>query len=74
MPRWLPDGKTLLVLDEGRLFSLDTGTRVLREILAPPPSSSFVTHCVAPDGRSLFVSRLTEEGDICMLTIRRPIP
>src|SRR5205085_2306398 len=71
VPRWLPDGRTLLVLDEGRLFSLDIGTRILREILAPPPNSTFVTHCVAPDGRSLFVSRLSEEGDIGMLTIQR---
>jgi eukaryotic-like serine/threonine-protein kinase len=69
-PRWLPGGKGLLVLDEGRIFAVDLATGSLRPVLAPTPSSSFVTHCVAPDGRSFFVSRLSEEGDICMLTLQ----
>ena len=70
IPRWLPDGKTLLVLDQGKVLALDVPTRKLRELLAPPPGSAFVTHCVSPDGRGFFVSRLSEAGDICMLTLQ----
>ncbi|MFL6262428.1 MAG: protein kinase domain-containing protein [Thermoanaerobaculia bacterium] len=69
-PRWLPDGKTLLVLDEGKILALDVATRKLRPALSPQASSFFVTHCASPDGRSFFVSRQSEEGDICMLTLQ----
>jgi hypothetical protein len=70
VPRWMPDGKTLLVLEEGRIVAVDVLTRKVRELLAPPPSSRFLTHCVSPDGGGLFVSRLIEEGDIGMLALQ----
>jgi serine/threonine protein kinase/Tol biopolymer transport system component len=70
VPRWMPDGKTLLVLDEGRIVAVDVLTRKVRELLAPPPGSRFLTHCVSPDGGGLFVSRLIEEGDIGMLALQ----
>ena len=70
VPRWMPDGRTLLFRDEGQILALDITTRAVREVLSPPPHSSFTAHGVSPDGRTLFVSRVTEEGDICMLTLR----
>jgi serine/threonine protein kinase/Tol biopolymer transport system component len=70
VPRWLPDGKSLLVLDQGDIHAVDIHARSFREVASPPPGSSFVTHCISPDGRSLFASRLAQEGDICMLTLR----
>jgi Tol biopolymer transport system component len=73
VPRWLPDGRTLLFRDEGRILALDVRTRRVREVLAPPPNSSFIAHGVAPDGRTLFVSRTTEEGDVCLLTLQKPV-
>jgi Tol biopolymer transport system component len=70
VPRWMPDGKTLLAFDEGRIVAVAVDTGKVHEVLAPPQSSAFLTQCVSPDGHSLFVSRLTEEGDICMLTLK----
>ena len=70
VPRWMPDGRALLALDAGRVVAVDLATRRVREVLAPPQGSAFLTHCVSPDSRSLFVSRRTEEGDIGMLTLQ----
>jgi eukaryotic-like serine/threonine-protein kinase len=70
VPVWMPGGKTLLALEEGRLVAVDVAARSLREVLAPPANASFLAHCVSPDGRTLFVSEVTEEGDIGMLTLQ----
>jgi eukaryotic-like serine/threonine-protein kinase len=70
VPVWLPGGKALLALEEGRLVAVDVATRSLREVLIPPAHASFISHCVSPDGRSLFVSEVDEEGDIGMLTLQ----
>jgi eukaryotic-like serine/threonine-protein kinase len=70
IPRFLPDGRTLLALDEGRIIAVDVAGGSVRPVLAPPPNSSFISHCLAPDGRTLFAVRVSEEGDICMLTLR----
>jgi Tol biopolymer transport system component len=70
VPRWLQDGRTLIFRDQGSILALDIPTRRIHEVLAPRLNSSFITHCVAPDGRTLFVSQVGEEGDICMLTLR----
>jgi serine/threonine protein kinase/Tol biopolymer transport system component len=70
VPRWMPDGRSLLVLDQGGIRAVDLATGSFREVVSPPPGSSFVTHCVSRDGRNLFASRLGQEGDICMLTLR----
>ncbi len=71
VPAWMPGGKALLALEEGRLIAVDVATRSLREILAPPAHSSFIAHCVSPGGRTLFVSEVSEEGDIGMLTLQQ---
>jgi Tol biopolymer transport system component len=68
-PRWLRDSRTLLYRDEGRIYGIDIQTRQVREVLAPPPNSSFLAHSAAPDGRTLYVARAAEEGDICMLSL-----
>jgi len=70
VPVWMPGGKALLAQEEGRLLAIDVATRGLREVFALPPNSSFISHCVSPDGRTLIVSRSSEEGDIGMLTLQ----
>jgi serine/threonine protein kinase/Tol biopolymer transport system component len=70
VPVWMSGGKTLLAQEEGRLLAVDVATRGLREILKLPASSSFISHCVSPDGRTLIVSAASEEGDIGMLTLQ----
>jgi serine/threonine protein kinase/Tol biopolymer transport system component len=70
VPVWMPGGRSLLAQEEGRLLAVDVATRSVRELLALPSSSSFISHCVSPDGRTLVVSRAGEEGDIGMLTLQ----
>jgi hypothetical protein len=70
VPRWLPGGRALLALDQGRIIAVGFADRSVRQVLAPPANSSFISHCVSPDGRALFVARVSEEGDICRLTLQ----
>ncbi len=69
IPTWLQDGRTLLYLDTGKVMAVDTASKQSREVLAPPPGSVFTSAGVSPDGRSLYVIRGVDEGDIWMLTI-----
>jgi Tol biopolymer transport system component len=73
VPRWLPGGRTLLALDQGGIIAVDVGSGSsggIRPVLAPEPGSTPIAFCVAPDGRTLFVSRGSEEGAIGMLTLQ----
>ncbi|HJX27187.1 MAG TPA: hypothetical protein VJ885_04695, partial [Thermoanaerobaculia bacterium] len=69
MPVWLPDSRRLLYLDAGRIFLLDAGTRQSRQLLAPPPGSTFSHAGISPDGRHLYFVRSTDDGDIGLLTM-----
>jgi serine/threonine protein kinase/Tol biopolymer transport system component len=69
-PRWRQDSQTLFFQDEGRICAIDLATRKIREVLTPPPNSSFLSFGVAPDGRALYVIRAEDEGNVCMLTLR----
>jgi serine/threonine protein kinase/Tol biopolymer transport system component len=67
---WLPDGRTVLGIDEpgtGEIFAVDRVSRVSRRILPPPANSSYSTAGVSPDGRTLYTLRTTNEGDIWLL-------
>ncbi len=73
VPRWLPGGRTLLALDQGGIIAVDIGSGGsggIRPVLAPEPGSTPIAFCVAPDGRTLFVSRGSEEGAIGMLSLQ----
>jgi len=74
VPRWLPGGRTLLALDQGGIIAVDVdaagGSGSPRTVLAPEPGSTPLAFCVAPDGRTLFVSRGSEEGAIGMLSLQ----
>jgi predicted component of type VI protein secretion system len=68
-PFWLADSRRLLYLDQGKLFVLDTVTREIREVLAPPPSSTFLLASLSADNRILYTVRATDEGDIGMIDL-----
>jgi serine/threonine protein kinase/Tol biopolymer transport system component len=68
-PFWLADSRRLVYLDEGAVFLLDTRTRESRKALEPPPGSTFLYARPSPDGRSLYVVRATEEGDIGLVAL-----
>jgi serine/threonine protein kinase/Tol biopolymer transport system component len=68
-PFWLADSRRLLYLDQGKLFVLDTATREIREVLAPPPGSTFLLASLGADNRTLYLVRATDEGDIGMIDL-----
>jgi serine/threonine protein kinase/Tol biopolymer transport system component len=68
-PVWLPDSRRLVYLDGGRIFLLDSGSRRSRQLLAPPPGSTFRHAGMGPDGRHLYFVRSTDDGDIGLLTM-----
>jgi serine/threonine protein kinase/Tol biopolymer transport system component len=69
-PIWLHDGKTVLYLRDGKIYRVGLGDRTPRLVQAPPPNSSFKSIAIAPDDRSLYAVRPTDEGDIWMLTLK----
>ena len=69
-PVWLRDNRTILYLDEGKIFALDSRTRKTWPVLAPPSNSVLLGFSVSPDQRTLYTVRDFDEGDIWMATIR----
>ncbi|HSS79063.1 MAG TPA: protein kinase, partial [Thermoanaerobaculia bacterium] len=70
LPIWLHDSKTLLYLQDGKIFRTNLKDRTPRLVLVPPPSSSFKSLALSPDDRTLYAVRPTDEGDIWMLTLK----
>ncbi len=69
VPRWLHDNRTLLYLEEGRIFLCDLRSKVSRLLLEPPQGSIFKSISVTPDDRGLYAVRSTDEGDVWLLTL-----
>ncbi|HEX4964995.1 MAG TPA: protein kinase [Thermoanaerobaculia bacterium] len=69
-PVWLHDSRTLLYLQEGKVFRVRLGEPAPRLLVAPPESSAFKSLAVAPDDRTLYIVRATDEGDIYMATFQ----
>jgi serine/threonine protein kinase/Tol biopolymer transport system component len=67
-PVWLRDDRRLLYLEAGKVLAFDTRTYETRDVLAPPPSSAYISVSTSPDGGSLFAVRAVDEGDIWLLT------
>jgi serine/threonine protein kinase len=67
-PIWMHDGQRILYLDQGKVRVLDSRTRESRDVLAPPAGSSYDGLDLGPDDRTLYLGRMTPEGDICMLS------
>ncbi len=69
-PVWLHDNRTLLYLQEGKVFRVSLGDRTPHLVLTPPTSSAFKSLTLSPDDRTLYAVRATDEGDIWMLTLK----
>jgi len=69
IPSWLHDSRTLLYLQEGRIFLYDLRSKAPRLLLEPPANSVFTSATVGPDDRTLYAVRATDEGDVWMLTL-----
>jgi serine/threonine protein kinase/Tol biopolymer transport system component len=70
LPVWVRD--RILYLEGGKVFLLDPGTRASRLLLAPPPNTNsiFKYLSVSPDGRTLYLLRSSDEGDIKLLRMQ----
>ncbi len=69
IPRWLHDNRTLLYLDDGKIFLCDSRSKASRLLLEPPQGSLFTSVSVGPDDREVYAVRSIDEGDIWMLTL-----
>jgi serine/threonine protein kinase/Tol biopolymer transport system component len=67
---WLRDGKTLLFLRGGALWSLDRPSGVVRRLLEPPLGLAFARLTVAPGDRALVLVVEPSEGSIGMITLK----
>ena len=71
-PVWLHDSRTLLYLQDGKIFRVRLDDRTPHLVLAPPSNSAFKSLALSPDDRTLYAVRATDEGDIWMLTLKPP--
>jgi Tol biopolymer transport system component len=69
IPRWLHDNRTLLYLQDGKIFLCDLRSKASRLLLEPPQSSLFASVSLGPRDREIYAVRSTDEGDIWMLTL-----
>jgi serine/threonine protein kinase/Tol biopolymer transport system component len=67
---WLRDGKTLLFLRGGAVWTLDLPSGAARRLLQPPVGLSFARLTVAPRDRALILVVAPSEGSIGMVTLR----
>jgi len=68
-PNWTPDGASLIVNGQGRLWRVPLAAPDLH-----PIDTGFATrlnndHGLSPDGRSIFISDKTETGESCIYRI-----
>jgi eukaryotic-like serine/threonine-protein kinase len=70
IPAWLADSRRLLYSDAGRLILFDTRTGSSQPILSTPPGSIYNDFSLSADGRSLYLVRIAEQGDIWLLTMK----
>jgi Tol biopolymer transport system component len=66
---WLRDGRTVLVQDRGKILAVDPGARGSRVVAGAPPHSTFNSVSATADGRTLFLVRATDEGDVWRLDL-----
>jgi Tol biopolymer transport system component len=66
---WLRDGKTLLFLRGGAVWTLDRPTGAVRRLLEPPSNLSFARLTIAPGDRALILVVAPSEGSIGMVTL-----
>jgi serine/threonine protein kinase len=69
-PRWLPDGRRLVVTSRARVMLVDTTTRAAREIYQEP-ARRIGTAVLAPDGRRLYFTSAAIESDIWTMRFSR---
>lgn len=68
-PNWAPDGNSLIVNGDGRLFRVDLAAPDLLEIDTGFATACNNDHGISPDGRWLAISDKTETGQSTIYTL-----
>jgi hypothetical protein len=66
---WLPDSRRLVSVISGKLYVVDTASRRADEILSVTPQTISDVG-ISRDGRRLWFTRGSTEGDIWMATLK----
>ncbi|HEX8187606.1 MAG TPA: protein kinase, partial [Pyrinomonadaceae bacterium] len=66
-PRWLGDGRRLLLMTESKLFILSLESRKPREVLDLSPHR-LLSYALSKDDRTIFYGLATTEADVWLLT------
>ncbi len=66
---WLADSQTLLIGNEGKVFTLDTRSKETRELLSLPDGAA-VTPTLSRDNRTMYFTLVTEEANIWLLDLK----
>jgi serine/threonine protein kinase/Tol biopolymer transport system component len=69
-PVWMPDSRHILYLDSTGVQVLDTITKRTSRLLEAPPGSRFFRLSLGPQGHSLYLLRIQDEGDIWALDMK----
>jgi Tol biopolymer transport system component len=67
-PVWLHQSRRLLYTEGKAIHAFDARTHESWLVLAPPPSSAYLSMSTGPGDHDLFVVRTVDEGDIWLLT------
>jgi len=73
LPRWLADGRRLLVANRGRMSVIDTITKSEHDIYEEP-GRYIASLAVSPDGRWLYFTSADTQSDIWTMRPVRPAP
>jgi eukaryotic-like serine/threonine-protein kinase len=69
LPRFLPDSRRLLFVDQSTVWLIDSETKESRKVFSAPPNSQLPHFVLAPDGRSIYALQTTIESDIWEATL-----
>ena len=70
MPRFLPDGRRLLFLDQSAVWLIDSASRKVHQVLPPASDSKLLHFMVTRDGRSIYALQELSESDIWEATLK----
>jgi len=66
---WMPDGKSMLIVDKKKLKKVDLATHAVTEIPVPIEFDNEITVVVSPDAKYVYWSDRRVEGDIWRVTL-----
>ncbi len=70
IPRFLPDGRRLLFLDQSAVWLIDSASRKVHQVLPPASDSKLLHFMVTGDGRSIYALQELSESDIWEATLK----